>query len=73
MNSDRTVLTDAMWARVEYMLPRKATDPGVTAAVSRSRPLADPDGIALAQPAGVLRQLEQRLQALPPLGALRRL
>ena len=29
MNSDRTVLTDAMWARVEHMLPGKATDPGV--------------------------------------------
>ena len=35
MNSDRTVLTDAMWARVESMLPGKATDPGVTAADNR--------------------------------------
>ena len=35
MNADRTVLTDAMWARVEPMLPGKATDPGVTAADNR--------------------------------------
>ncbi len=35
MNTDRTVLTDAMWARIEPMLPGKATDPGVTAAVGR--------------------------------------
>ena len=32
MNADRTVLADAMWARVEHMLPGKATDPGATAA-----------------------------------------
>lgn len=35
MNADRTVLTDAMWARVEHMLPGKATDPGATAAHNR--------------------------------------
>ena len=35
MNPDRTVLTDAMWARVEHMLPVKATDPGATAADNR--------------------------------------
>ncbi len=35
MNEDRTVLTDAMWARIEPMLPGKATDPGVTAADNR--------------------------------------
>ena len=35
MNPDRTVLTDAMWARVEPILPGKATDPGVTAADNR--------------------------------------
>ena len=35
MNADRTVLTDAMWARIEPMLPGKATDPGATAADSR--------------------------------------
>ncbi len=35
MNPDRTVLTDAMWARIEPMLPGKATDPGVTAADNR--------------------------------------
>ena len=35
MNADRTVLTDAMWARVEHMLPGKATDPGGTAADNR--------------------------------------
>ena len=35
MNEDRTVLTDAMWARIEHILPGKATDPGVTAAVGR--------------------------------------
>ncbi len=28
MNTDRTVLTDAMWARTRPMLPGKATDPG---------------------------------------------
>ena len=38
MNADRTVLTDAMWARVEPMLPGKATDPGVTAADNRQFP-----------------------------------
>ncbi|MDE0346519.1 MAG: hypothetical protein OXI66_12185 [Boseongicola sp.] len=30
MNADRTVLTDAMWVRIEPMLPGKATDPGIT-------------------------------------------
>ncbi len=35
MNTDRTVLTDAMWARIEPILPGKATDPGVTAADNR--------------------------------------
>ena len=34
-NADRTVLTDAMWARVEHILPGKATDPGGTAADNR--------------------------------------
>ena len=31
MNKDRTVLTDAMWARIEPLLSGKATDPGRTA------------------------------------------
>ena len=35
MNEDRTVLTDAMWARIEHILPGKAADPGVTAADNR--------------------------------------
>ena len=35
MNADRTVLSDAMRARIEPMLPGKATDPGGTAADSR--------------------------------------
>ncbi len=35
MNADRTVLTDAMWARIEDMLPGKKSDPGGTAADSR--------------------------------------
>ena len=35
MNTDRTVLTDAMWERVESILPGKTTDPGVTAADNR--------------------------------------
>jgi len=35
MNADRTVLTDAMWARIEDMLPGKASDPGGTAADNR--------------------------------------
>ena len=35
MNADRTVLTDAMWARIKPMLPGKATDPGGTAADNR--------------------------------------
>ena len=35
MITDRTVLTDAMWERVESMLPGKTTDPGVTAADNR--------------------------------------
>ena len=35
MNEDRTVLTDAIWARIEHVSPGKETDPGVTAADSR--------------------------------------
>ncbi len=35
MDADRTVLTDAMWARIEPMLPGRATDPGATAADNR--------------------------------------
>ena len=35
MNADRTLLTDAMWARIEHMLPGKATDPGAAAADNR--------------------------------------
>ena len=35
MNPDRTVLTDAMWARIGHMLPGKVTDPGATAADNR--------------------------------------
>lgn len=35
MNAEWTVLTDAMWARVEPVLPGQATDPGVTAADNR--------------------------------------
>ena len=35
MNDDRTVLTDAMRARIERMLPGRKSDPGVTAADSR--------------------------------------
>ena len=35
MNDDRTVLTDAMWARIEHMLPGRKSDPGVTAADNR--------------------------------------
>ncbi len=38
MNADRTVLTDAMWARIEHMLPGRATDPGATAADNRRFP-----------------------------------
>ncbi len=38
MNADRTVLTDAIWARIERMLPGKATDPGATAAENRRFP-----------------------------------
>ena len=35
MNADGTVLTDAMRARIEHMLPSKTTDPGATAADNR--------------------------------------
>ncbi len=35
MNADRTVLTDAMWARTGDMLPGRKPDPGGTAADSR--------------------------------------
>ncbi len=35
MNSDRTLLTDRMWHRIEPLCPGKATDPGVTAADNR--------------------------------------
>ena len=38
MNADRTVLTDAMWARIEHMLPDKATDPVAVAADNRRFP-----------------------------------
>ncbi|MCY4459727.1 MAG: hypothetical protein OXC26_04905 [Albidovulum sp.] len=38
MNADRTVLTDAIRARIERMLPGKATDPGATAAENRRFP-----------------------------------
>ena len=31
MEKDRTVLTDAMWERIEPLLSGKATDPGRTA------------------------------------------
>ena len=31
MEKDRTVLTDAMWERIERLLSGKATDPGRTA------------------------------------------
>lgn len=34
MNADRTVLTDAMWARTETMLPGKAADPSASRAVT---------------------------------------
>ena len=75
MNADRTVLTDAMWARIEPMLPGRATDPGATAADNRrfveAVPVAVPHGIAVARPSGALRQLEQCVQAVPPLGAVR--
>ena len=73
MNADRTVLTDAMWARIEPMLPGRATDPGATAADNRrfveAVLLAVPHGVAVARPSGALRQLEQCVQAVPPLGA----
>ena len=35
MEPDRTVLTEAMWQRIESILPGKAGDPGVTAADNR--------------------------------------
>ncbi len=35
MNADRTVLTDAMWARTGNIPAGRKTDPGVTAADSR--------------------------------------
>ena len=34
-NPDRTILTDAMWARIKDILPGKEGGPGVTAANSR--------------------------------------
>ena len=35
MSADWTVLTDAMWAQIEPILPGTATDPGVAAVVGR--------------------------------------
>ncbi len=35
MNSDRSLLTDRMWHRIESLCPGKVTDPGVTAADNR--------------------------------------
>ena len=65
MNADRTALTDAMWARVEPMLPGKATDPGVTAADNRQFLEAVlwriRTGSPRPRPSGALRQMEQRV------------
>ena len=46
MNADRTVLTDAMWARIEHILPGKTTDSGATAGTAGgfSRPFSGGPG-----------------------------
>ncbi len=72
MNTDRTVLTDAMWARIELMLPGKATDPGVTAAVGRQFLEAVLWRIHTGSPWRDLPEhfgKEAHLQAVPTLGA----
>src|SRR5271168_1369029 len=59
---ERFVLTDAQWAKMERYCLGKPTDPGRSGAVDRA------DRKSLARSSALLRQLEQRLQALPRLG-----
>ena len=76
MNADRTVLTDAMWARTCPMLPGKATDPGVTAADNRMFLEAVLWRIRTGSPWRDLPERfgkEARLQALPQMGPFGRL
>ncbi len=75
MNADRTMLTDKMQQRIGPLLPGKATDPGVTAADNRLFVEAVLQrirtGASLARPSAAVRQMEQRLQAVPPPAAFR--
>ena len=74
MNTDRTVLEGAMWARTRPMLPGKATDPGVTAAVGRMFLEAVLWRIRTGSPWRDLPEhfgKEAHLQALPQMGACR--
>lgn len=73
MSDGRTVLTDAMRARVKDTLPGKATESrrhgGGHQAVSRGGALAGPDGTTVARSSVAVRQLQRRDVAVlqPPL------
>src|SRR3954469_20190244 len=72
MDPGRFVLSDTVWAKIEALLPGKKSDRGVTAKDNRlflEAVLACPGRVALAGPASRVRPLEQRVHALPPLGA----
>ncbi len=72
MNTDRTVLEGAMWARTRPMPPGKATDPGVTAADNRLFLEAVLWRIRTGSPWRDLPESfgkEAHLQALPQMGA----
>ena len=60
MNEDRTVLTDAMWARIEPVLPGRATGPGAARqwAGSFSRPYSG--GPAPDRPGATFRRVSAR-------------
>ncbi len=75
MNAGWTVLTDAMWRGSSPCCPARRpipASPRRTAGSFRDGALAVPHGIALARPSAALRQPEQRVQEVPPLGDFNR-
>ena len=69
---EQFVLTDAQWAKMEPHCLGKPTDPGRSGSDNRRFVEAvlwiARTGRSLARSSAILRQLEQRLQALPRLG-----
>ena len=72
MGIKRYELSDTQWVRIEALLPGKRSDPGRSAADNR----LFVNGVlwvlrsgALVGPAGALWQVQDRAQALHPLGA----